>query len=428
MSDRLEIAGRALQRPLCNRCLGRLFASLSSGLSNEQRGALVRSSVPDAPPPPAESSECFLCRGLLAEVEKFAQLAVRSAHGHEFSTFLVGTKIDPELLEREESFWVEIGAKETESIKSEMNREIGKAVERLTGKRVDFAKPDLVFLIDTMFDRVVLNIAPIFVYGRYRKYSRELPQTRWPCRECRGKGCPRCGGRGKMYERSVQDFIGPVILRHAQGTEDLFHGMGREDIDARMLGNGRPFVVEVRRPRRRTLDLEAIQAEINQGAAGLVEVEGLRMSDRAEMRAIKESAYPKTYRVRVRFQEPVDMGKLNEVVTALAGKPISQQTPNRVAHRRADLERVRTVRSITVEAVDGPDVVFVVEADAGTYIKEFMHGDSGRTQPSIAGMVGVPCQVLELDVVAIGDKGEESYGEGLQGLQAQDKVRDAEAR
>jgi tRNA pseudouridine synthase 10 len=90
----------------------------------------------------------------------------------------------------------------------------------------------------------------------------------------------------------------------------------------------------------------------------------------------------------------------------LAGKPISQQTPNRVAHRRADLERVRTVRRLEVESVNGREVVFIVEADSGTYIKELMHGDDGRTQPNVAGIVGVPCEVLELDVIAIGDKGE----------------------
>ena len=406
MSDRLEIAGRALQRPLCNHCLGRLFASVSRGLSNDQRGSIVRSSVADAPVSQAGAAGCYICKGLFDEVQKFADLSVKASGGFEFNTFLVGTKIDAELIEREEAFWTETGAKETESIKSEMNREIGKVLEKRLGKIVDFANPEMVFLTDTRFDQIVLDVAPLFVYGRYRKFSRELPQTRWICRECRGKGCPHCGGKGRMYELSVQDYTGPIMMRHAEGTEDFFHGMGREDIDARMLGNGRPFVVEVRKPRKRAIDLEAMQREINQGAKGIVEVEGLRMSTRAEMRAIKESTHSKSYRVSVRFQADFDHGKLNEVVTSLAGKPISQQTPNRVIHRRADLERVRTVRRLEVESVKGREVVFIVEADSGTYIKELMHGDNGRTQPNVAGIVGVPCEVLELDVIAIGDKGE----------------------
>ncbi len=405
MSTRQEIAGKALGRPLCNHCLGRLFAGVSRGLSNDQRGLLVRMSLgPDAPSPPPDS-ECHLCRGLFTEVDKLSDIAVKASEGFEFSNFLVGTKVDPELLEREEQLWAEVGASETETVKSELNREVGKAIERKLGKTVEFGNPEMVFLVDSMFDRVTIEVSPIFVYGRYRKYDRGIPQTRWPCRECRGKGCPHCGGKGRMYETSVQDMIGPIVMRHAEGTDDFFHGMGREDIDARMLGNGRPFVVEVRKPRKRALDLAAIEAEANSAAKGAVEVEGLRPSKRAEMQAIKEAASPKTYRVRIRFQHEFEDRKLKDLVHILAQKPIRQHTPNRVAHRRADLDRMRTVRRVEVESVDGLEAVLVVEADSGTYIKELMHGDQGRTEPNVAGLVGVPCQVLELDVIRIDDKG-----------------------
>jgi len=409
MSERLEIAVKALQRPLCNHCLGRLFAKLTTGLTNDQRGVIIRALLPDAPRDPG-SADCVSCRGLFDEVEKLADIAVRSSEGYEFSTFLVGTKVDAELLEKEEQLWVEVGAKETETLKTELNREIGKRVEVKLQKPVDFTNPDMVYLVDTRFDRVETSVTPLFVYGRYRKLSREIPQTRWPCRDCRGKGCPRCGGKGVMYEKSVQDLTGPVVMRHADGEEDFFHGMGREDIDARMLGNGRPFVVEVRRPRKRSLDLAKVQEEINASSGGLVEVEGLRPSSRAEMRAIKESTHPKTYRVRVRFQHDFDHRKLNDIVRVLAENPISQQTPNRVSHRRADLERIRTVRAMRAETVEGREVVFVVEADSGTYIKELMHGDEGRTKPNVAEIVGVPCEVLSLDVIWIGDQGAEGHG------------------
>ncbi len=409
MSERLDIAVRALQRPLCDHCLGRLFAKLSTGMTNNQRGAIIRAIATDAPRDPG-SAGCDVCKGLFDEIPKFADIAVRSSEGFEFLTFLVGTKVDSELLEKEEQLWADVGAKETETLKSELNREIGKQVEARLQKPVEFTNPDMVYLVDTRFDRVETSVTPLFVYGRYRKLSREIPQTRWPCRDCRGKGCPRCDGKGVMYEKSVQDLTGPVVMRHAEGEEDFFHGMGREDIDARMLGNGRPFVVEVRKPRRRTLDLAKVQDEINSSSGGLVEVEGLRPSSRAEMRAIKESTHPKTYRVRVRFQQDFDDRKVNDIGRVLAENPISQQTPNRVSHRRADLERIRTVRSFKVEAVEGREAVFVVEADSGTYIKELMHGDGGRTKPNVADIVGVPCEVLSLDVIWVGDQGAEGHG------------------
>ncbi len=403
MTKRTDIAGRALERTLCDHCLGRLFANVSTGLTNAQRGAIVRFVSPFRQPTPSQTA-CEVCGGLFSEVEKFARLVVRSSSTFEHSNFLVGSKIDNDIVEAEEQLWAASGADEAEPIKGEVNREVGKAVEAALSKPVEFRNPDVVFIIDTMFDTVEANISPLFVYGRYRKFSRAMPQTRWPCRECRGKGCPRCGGKGKMYENSVQELIGPVLLRHADGEEELFHGMGREDIDARMLGNGRPFVAEVRRPRRRHLDMVAIEGEINASAEGLVEVEGLRPSTREEVRAIKGATSPKTYRVRVVFQGEFDHRKLNDIVRVLAEKPISQLTPNRVAHRRADLERVRKIRRIDAERIEGREVVFVVEADSGTYIKELMHGDEGRTKPSVAEIVGMPCEVAELDVIWVGDK------------------------
>jgi len=404
MSERLEIAGRALERPLCNHCLGRLFATVSTGLSNAQRGTIVRFIAANAGRSPGDEG-CAVCRGLFSEVDKFAKLALRASEPFEHSNFLVGSKIDADIIEAEEQLWVDVGAHETESIKSEMNREIGKKIEASSSLPVEFANPELVFLVDTMFDTVTTDVAPLFAYGRYRKYSRAIPQTRWPCRDCRGKGCPRCDGKGRMYDSSVQDLIGPIVMRHAEGEEEFFHGMGREDIDALMLGNGRPLVVEIRRPKKRSIDLGAVELEINSSAGGVVDVSGLRPSSRDEVKSIKGAASPKTYRVRVRFQADFDHRKLNDIVRVLAEKPICQLTPNRVAHRRANLERTRNVRSVEVETVDGRDAVLVVEADSGTYIKELVHGDDGRTKPNVAEIVGVPCEVTELDVIWVGDKG-----------------------
>ena len=35
---------------------------------------------------------------------------------------------------------------------------------------------------------------------------------------------------------------------------------------------------------------------------------------------------------------------------------------------------------------------------AGTYIKEIVHGDFGRTEPSLCTLLGCECDILQLDV------------------------------
>lgn len=43
-----------------------------------------------------------------------------------------------------------------------------------------------------------------------------------------------------------------------------------------------------------------------------------------------------------------------------------------------------------------------MHAQAGTYIKEFVHGDLGRTQPNLANIAGIhSADLLELDVVDV---------------------------
>ncbi len=44
-----------------------------------------------------------------------------------------------------------------------------------------------------------------------------------------------------------------------------------------------------------------------------------------------------------------------------------------------------------------------LRTESGTYVKEFVHGDDGRTTPSLAELLSAPLEVLALDVVEIND-------------------------
>ena len=204
-----------------------------------------------------------------------------------------------------------------------------------------------------------------------------------------------------MYDTSVEEVVAAEVMRQTGGTGHALHGMGREDVDALMLGNGRPFVVEVSEPRARTVDLAAVAEAVNR--TGLVEVEGLRASDRDEVVALKEDRADKTYRARVRFAGPVAVAKVKEGCSVLSKARIAQRTPTRVSHRRSDLVRHRTLRGLELLRADEREAEVLVTAEAGTYVKEVLHGDGGRTVPSLAALTGVPCEVLELDVVRIHD-------------------------
>ena len=387
------------ERRLCDACLGRLVGKAGHGFANPERGRAVR----DAHRLPTPSDPCWVCEGLLGEISKFADLAAAALAAWDFQTFLVGSKVDAEVAAREESLWAELSLAQAEPIKAEINREVGKLLAASTGKAPEFHRPDVTAVVDTQFDVVEVDVAPLFVYGRYRKLSRDIPQTRWPCRRCQGKGCAHCGGKGKMYDTSVEEIVAAELMAQTGGSGHALHGMGREDVDALMLGNGRPFVLEISRPRRRTTDLAIVADAVN--ASGLAEVEGLRPSAREEVLRLKEDRAAKTYRARIRFGSAVEATKLKEGLAALAGARIAQRTPTRVAHRRADRVRQRALAGVELLRADGREADVLITAEAGTYVKEVLHGDGGRTEPNLAALTGVPCEVVALDVVRIHDGG-----------------------
>ena len=77
---------------------------------------------------------------------------------------------------------------------------------------------------------------------------------------------------------------------------------------------------------------------------------------------------------------------------------LEQETPKRVSHRRAAKTRKRKVTSISDVTVEGNEVQFSLRCEAGTYVKELVHSDEGRTVPSVREVIGTECEVLWLDV------------------------------
>ena len=399
----LNVAKKILTKyDLCDNCFGRVFAKIETGLTNKKRGQLIKKEINYKKK--IEIKNCWLCLGLIEEITHFVDLINIRLKDYEYDTFLIGTKVDEDIINKEKTLLDFTSSEYSESIKTELNREIGKILEKKLRKEVNFEKPTIMAVIDTSFDEVKLQISSLFVYGRYKKYKRDIPQTRWFCKICRGKGCRKCNYSGKIYKTSVEELIAKRFLELTYGEDESFHGCGREDIDVRMLGNGRPFILEIKNPKIRSLNLTKLQRDINIDNKGIVEVSDFRYSNREEVIKLKDSGLRKTYRVVIRGEKPINNEKLKKVAWSLRGKKIGQFTPSRVAHRRANMVREKQIYNCKIELIDGAMAILTLEAESGTYIKELVSGDDGRTKPSISEMIGFPCKVEELDVIEI--KGE----------------------
>ena len=116
---------------------------------------------------------------------------------------------------------------------------------------------------------------------------------------------------------------------------------------------------------------------------------------------VKQHDATKTYRATVAFAESVTEAALDAALADLDGATVDQRTPTRVDHRRADTVRERAVLSLDGALTDERSAVVDVHGEGGLYIKELMSGDGGRTEPSLAGLLGVDVTVDTLDVLDV---------------------------
>ena len=63
------------------------------------------------------------------------------------------------------------------------------------------------------------------------------------------------------------------------------------------------------------------------------------------------------------------------------------------------MTRSRTISALSAVLIDPQHFRLRLTTQAGTYVKEFVHGDFGRTKPNLTMMLNRFVDILELDVL-----------------------------
>jgi tRNA pseudouridine synthase 10 len=187
--------------------------------------------------------------------------------------------------------------------------------------------------------------------------------------------------------------------------EHKFHSGGREDIDVRMLGSGRPFVVEMIHPRKRISvtdeDLLKLAEQVNnQGSE--VSIRELFFTDKTCFEDLTKSADTKVkaYAAIVQTDHPITPDKIQKV-DELRDIEVDQMTPLRVLHRRTLMSRDKVIFRCVLKPINEFTAVCFMLSSAGTYIKEFVHGDLNRTKPNLGMLLDCKCDIMQLDVIEL---------------------------
>lgn len=207
---------------------------------------------------------------------------------------------------------------------------------------------------------IVIRRLPIHFWGRYTKLSRVVPQTPWV--------------KGFF---SVQEAVSEPFEEFSGSIEGLLHGSGREDVDVRMLGNGRPFSLELVDSLRSVDEiaarLPALEKAINtaagrKNAGGGVAVSELRVAGPGDLPSDVQrvgEGKRKHYRCVVWVSRAVGEEELKRTMCDRAELVVQQSTPVRVLHRRTLMDRPRSIFDMRVQRINDHFFVLDLTTSAG---------------------------------------------------------------
>ena len=233
----------------------------------------------------------------------------------------------------------------------------------------------------------ILSPIPIYISGNYIKLSREIGQTHFN----------RIFNISSVDEEIKKFFSN--IFKNCEKNDFILSASGREDRNVRMLGSGRNFVYEISNAKKKFgLNFEKLNDEFNKESK-LVKIKNLGISSKSEYNKLKkeENKKIKKYLAVIYISKILKKNEINNLIKD--NLEIKQITPLRVLHQRALIERKKQIISLKeIEKINEHFFVIEIVASAGTYIKEFINGDFGRTYPNLGSLLHCECDILQLDV------------------------------
>jgi len=366
--------------PLCDSCLGRLYAKRLRLASSRNAGSRIKSQISHR-----GSEKCYICRDLLSNLGPYVdQLASISEKTH-YSSFLIGAILRPSLVDRDDLVRSRFQMRGADGIKTEITKSLTKSFARKSKKPADHLDPDLTFLVNFRTGVCEQRAKSVVVSGRYTKSRRGLPQKQQPCSDCRGRGCIFCSDHGITDFDSVEGIISKLFYEKFGSPRARFTWVGGEDRDSLVGGRGRPFFAKLANPKLRNSRLEKA---VSLGDVSL-----------SELRRIGQvPSGPIRFRSRVVLRVKSDARITSK---QLSGLSALTRDPVVISDGSRSIER--SVHELACRKTS-PDT-FSVEllADGGLSMKGLVEG--GGASPSMSEILGADCTCVQFDFedIAVND-------------------------
>lgn len=329
----------------------------------------------------------------MGRIDRAISLALRKAKRYDFKTFAVGISIPADIQEREDELRSQLKLMGGDTIKTQVAGLIAEGVANSTGRKVDKSRPDLMLLMNFERWEVEATSRPAFLYARYTKPP-GVWQKRERCGSCKGAGCKRCRHTGFEPGLSVEDLVRNRLAREGGSEKMIFTWMGSEDRDSVVFPPGRPFVVEVKNPRKRRFPRRFLV----RFRGGQVAVSAGKM---LPARPLKLPSFRFRTRIEGETKAKVDgegLGMLRRTFkNALVrfDRPKGRPTEKMVYHLAARAK--------------GKKLLIDAELDGGLPVKRFVSGE--LVSPSVSEVLKTEVRCRKFDICEVRKMGEFEFAE-----------------
>ena len=244
---------------LCEYCTGRIISKIVGKPPSKFLGKKYLKKLGKS-----DHKTCYICKNIFGSLELVLSNIFEKSSHFDFKTFHLGITLKPSFLERDDYLKSKFKIKGIENVKFAIAKELAKKISRRTNSKRITDDPDLFIQANFKDESCILRAKPMFVYGRYNKKIRKLPQKQGLCRSCNGIGCHNCDFKGIENLQSIEGKISNLFIKKFDCNQVKINWIGGEDQSSLVLGKGRPFFAKILNPKRRnrilrkTSDLEGV--------------------------------------------------------------------------------------------------------------------------------------------------------------------------
>lgn len=374
--DKITLLSKSIlqEYDLCDNCLGRFFISSTNLSSGKTLGNKIRKSVNSR-----VVTKCYICKNLFSNMVHYAKTIHDASIEYEFSTFVVGAILKQSIIERDDKLRSKFHLRGVDGIKTTVTKELGIKFARKTKTSIDHLSPDITFTINFKSGQCNVKSKSIFLYGRYSKGKRGLPQKEGSCQDCKGKGCIFCNNHGIVSFDSIEGKIAQFLYEKFETDQVKFTWIGGEDRASLVLGNGRPFFVKLLSPKKRNVRLA------KKFHLGEIMVLGLRKIDHIPDGSIH---FKSKVKILVAAKNKISSKKLKKL-KKLVAIPIEITDSNNKQHKK-------TIHRLNYKKNSSQSFTIEIEADGGIPIKRFVGGS--KIIPNISNILGTQCSCEKFDI------------------------------